>query len=308
MLMMNLASMMLSWSVLFGLPGSGPPAESRVLPGPVSPPSEPHFSGPSEAGPIERAEQADAEVANRDEDGGAEGAETAEELLERLEEAAGDLHTFTAEIIYENWDDFLERREIRQGEIIYQIDPDTDAKNFAILFESLTINQRRQTRLRHYVFRDRWLAEIDHEAKQFIKRELVPPGRQLDPLKLGEGPVPLPIGQPKEEVLKRFEVSLIDPPGEEIPLLRGLKNVDGLRLVPREGTPEAKEYQRIELYYDRTTNLPVGINVIEINDDRKTVRLGNLQRNPELTDTQTAKLSIDEPDPRDWSIDIRPLG
>lgn len=236
-----------------------------------------------------------------------EKADPAHELLDRLETAAADLESFTAEIIYENWDDLLGRREIRQGKIIYQIDPDTDAKNFAILFESLTVNQRRQTRLRHFVFRDRWLAEIDHEAKQFIKRELVPPGRQLDPLKLGEGPVPLPIGQPKDEVLKRFKATLIDPPDDELALLRGLDEVDGLRLIPREGSPEARDYQRIDLYYDRATSLPVGINVIEANSNRKTVRLRNMQRNPELTDEQVEQLSIDEPDPREWSIDIRPL-
>ncbi len=308
MMTFQFASMILSSALLTGW---GPPPAERWADGGIESADDvtmipaPDFSGT--AWGIQDAPRIAADLKPKEAGDEPEKADPAHALLDRLETAAADLESFTAEIIYENWDDLLTRREIRQGEIIYQIDSETDAKNFAILFGSLTVNQRRQTRLRHYVFRDRWLAEIDHEAKQFIKRELVPPGRQLDPLKLGEGPVPLPIGQPKDEVLKRFEATLIDPPGDELALLRGLVEVDGLRLTPREGSPEARDYRRIDLYYDRATSLPVGINVIEVNGNRKTVRLRNMQRNPKLTDEQVERLSIDEPDPREWSIDIRPL-
>jgi hypothetical protein len=231
-------------------------------------------------------------------------------ILHRLEESASELQSFTASIFYESYDDLLDRREIRTGNIIYRIErPEGDGvegrnvTSFAVLFDSLTIGARRSERKMHYVFHDRWLAEIDYETKQFIKRELVPPGRQLDPLKLGEGPIPLPIGQPKAEVLARFEVSLMEKP-EAGPLSR-LENVDGLLLIPKPGTPEAEDYSRVELFYDRETNLPVGINAVEVNDNRKTVRLSNVVRNPQLTDEQIRKLSVDEPDPREWSISVQ---
>jgi hypothetical protein len=235
-------------------------------------------------------------------------ADPIDETLQRLEAGAADLKAFTATIYYETYNDLLDRREIRTGEIIYRIqrseDVARDITSFAVLFDALTIGQRRSERLKHYVFHDRWLAEIDHETRQFIKRELVPPGRQLDPLKLGEGPIPLPIGQAKSEVQARFDVSL-HPLPDEGPLAR-LENVDGLLLIPKAGTPEAQDYQRIELFYDRDTNLPIGINAIELNENRKTVRLSNVQRNPDLTDEQLSKLSVEEPDPRQWSINVQP--
>jgi len=230
------------------------------------------------------------------------------QLLDRVESSAANLESFTASVYYETYDDLLDRREIRLGKLIYRItrpdDAERDITSFAVLFDSLIIGARRSNRMKHYIFHDRWLAEVDHEARQFIKRELVPPGRQLDPLKLGEGPIPLPIGQPKDEVLARFEVTLIERP-DDGPLAK-LDNVDGLLLIPREGTPEADEYRRVELFYDQETNLPVGINAIELNGNRKTVRLSDVKRNPDLTDEQLQHLSIEEPDPRRWSIDVRP--
>lgn len=228
-----------------------------------------------------------------------------EKLLDELELAAGDLQAFTADVHYVHMEALLGRREIRTGELIYRVDATDASKSFAILFNSLIVGDRRQSQQKHYIFSDRWLVEIDHANKQFISREIVPPGRQLDPLKLGEGPIPLPIGQPKHEVLGRFDVTLLEGVPQEGPLA-GLANVDGMRLVPKEGTNEAREYQHVDLYYDRTTRLPVGIETLETNDDRKIVRLRNVQHNPRLSDEQLQQLSIETPDPAEWAIDRRP--
>lgn len=223
-------------------------------------------------------------------------------LLTRLEASAKDLTSFSARITYEKEDALLGRPELRTGEIIYRIDGEN--KSFAVLFDSRIINNRKESRLYHYIFDGRWLAEIDQEARQFIKREIVPPGKILDPLKLGEGPFPLPIGQAKSEVLQRFLVTKAEVPANG--LLKSLKDVDGLLLIPKPNTPESREYQRVEIFYDRATSLPVGINAIECNDDRKTVKLADLQRNPTMDAAMLSKLNIAEPDPRQWKIDIRP--
>jgi hypothetical protein len=223
-------------------------------------------------------------------------------LLTRLEAGAKDLTSFAAKITYEKEEALLARTETRTGEIIYRIDG--EKKAFAVLFDKRIIGSRLETRLYHYVFDGRWLAEIDHENKQFIKREIVPPGKVLDPLKLGEGPFPLPIGQAKADVLARFDVTRLEVPKEG--LLKSLQNVDGLLLTPKPNVPEARDYQRVEIFYDRATSLPVGINAVETNDDRKTVRLTDLQRNPAMDKAMLKKLDIAEPDARTWRIDIRP--
>jgi hypothetical protein len=229
-------------------------------------------------------------------------------LLTRQETSAADLTSFTAKIAYEKEDAMLGRREIRTGEIIYRIE--ADKKSFAVLLDQRVIiregaaDGRLEEGLYHYIFDGRWLAEVNHESKQFIKREIVPPGKSLDPLKLGEGPFPLPVGQPKADVLARFEVSKIDVPKDG--MLKTLQNVDGVLLKPKPGTREAEDYQRVEIFYDRDTLLPVGINAIEINDDRKTVKLTEMKRNPPLDEAMLKKLDIAEPDPKQWDIDVRP--
>ena len=230
--------------------------------------------------------------------------EKVNDLLEKLQKNAIDLNAFTAGVMYEKEDAMLGRKELRTGEIIYRVDPQTKEKSFAISFDFAIVNGRKRQETRRYIFNGRWLAEIDDTQKQFIKREIVPPGKQLDPLKLGEGPFPLPIGQPKAEVLARFDVTSAELPQQG--LLKDLQNVEGLLLVPKPGTQEAKEYVKVELFYDRQTLLPVGIHMVDPNGDQKTVKMMDMHRNPALTESEVAKLDIRDPDPREWRIDVRP--
>jgi len=229
-------------------------------------------------------------------------------LLTELEGGAADLRAFTADIVYEVEDALLGEKVVRKGELIYRARPETKQKSFAILFDTVIENRRKREKLKHYIFSGRWLVEVDHDEKLFIKREVVPPGEDFDPLKLGEGPFPLPIGQPKDEVLARFDVTLCPLPDTGIlRRLAGAVEVDGLKLIPKADTAAAEDVERIDVFYDRATRLPVGVNLIETNGDRKTARLDNVKRNPALGEVDLAKLSITEPDPTQWHIDIRPL-
>ena len=236
-----------------------------------------------------------------------------EALLDRLERSAEDLRDFQARIRYDIWDAVLEEKQIRSGELIYQVDPDDRTKRFAILFDTFSFGNRQEKESKHYIFADGWLVEVDHDRKQFIKRQIVAPGEEFDPLKLGEGPFPLPIGQPKNEVLARFDVKPLDVPSD--PFLAKMltdRDVEGMVLFPKPNTPEAEKFQRVELFYDRATMLPVGINAVAAgaidpddpnSSNRKTVLLTNLKRNEGVDES---KLSIAEPDKRQWDIDIRP--
>ena len=239
--------------------------------------------------------------------------ETVEALLDRLERSAEDLRDFQARIRYDIWDAATEEKQIRSGELIYQVNPVDGSKRFAILFDTFIFGNRQEKEAKHYIFADGWLVEVDHNRKQFIKRQIVAPGEEFDPLKLGEGPFPLPIGQPKNEVLARFDVQLLDAPSD--PFLAKMltdRDVEGMVLFPKSQTPEAEKFQRVELFYDRETMLPIGINAVAADaidpDDpnsgnRKTVLLMDLKRNEGVDETM---LSIAEPDKRQWDIDIRP--
>ncbi len=225
-------------------------------------------------------------------------------LLDRLETAAEGLRDFRADITYSLWDSILERREIRGGEIVYDVSPDDGSRRFAILVTSVSVGNRRDNQNKRYVFDGSWFVEIDYDNRMFIKRQIVAPGERFDPLKLGEGPFPLPVGQRREDVLARFEASLLEGTQHEV-LARFLagKPIEGLKLVPRPSTPQAKEIAEVEIFYDAATLLPVGILLTETNGDRKTVMLRHLKRNQGIDES---KLSIGEPDPAKWQIDVRP--
>ena len=227
------------------------------------------------------------------------------DILNTLEAKGAQLNGFTADVTYAKEDELLGRREIRRGEVLYM--KDWDNRQFAILFDTVIINRRKENQLRHYVFDGQWLAEVDHANKQFIKQQIVAPGQTLDPLRIGEGPIPLPIGQRREDVLRRFQVQRIPLPTEG-PLLSlaNEKALTGLRLTSKPHTPEAEDFTYIDLFYDLKTGLPHGIYMVASNGDTKTVRLTELIANPDFDDQQRAKLQIETPDSSEWSIDVRP--
>ena len=231
----------------------------------------------------------------------------AEEMLDLIENSGRDLATFTADLIYTRHEALLDRREIRTGRIISRRRVEDGPRELALLFDTLVLNRRREERRKHVVFSGSWLLEIDHEQKQFIKRQVVPPGEAMDPLTLGEGPFPLPVGQSKEAVLARFQAEAIPVPTEgPLASLAEDRDLRGLRLVPRAGSGEAKDWVRIDLLYDPATWLPVGIDALEVNDDRRIVKLSSLRRNPDLDEADLAALRIDVPDDPAWRVDVRP--
>lgn len=234
------------------------------------------------------------------------------ELLDKLEKSTIELRDFQAKIRYSTWDAALEQLQLRTGELIYQVKPEDSSKRFAILFDTLIVGTRKQDHNKHYIFADSWLVEIDHESKHFLKRQIVAPGKKFDPLKLGEGPFPLPLGQSKDEVLARFNVKLLEKPSDEFLAgkLAGL-DVKGMVLFPKPNTPEAEKFSKVELFYDSKMLLPIAINAVaaELVDpddpnsrNRKTVWLRDVKRNQGIDES---KLSIAEPDKTQWTIDVR---
>jgi len=221
-----------------------------------------------------------------------------EEVLDNIEVV--DVVSLTATISYIRTDPILDRKEIRTGKLLFRKAEDK-SREAAIVFDTLIIGQRREAKLKHYIFSGRWMAEVDHENKQFIKRELVAPGSEnIDPFELGNGPIPLPIGQTKQSVLSKFTVTLIQKP-EDGPLSKLDDDIVGLHLVPKNDD----EWDYIDLFYDVSTWLPVGVRTVEKDGTERVSRLINSKVN-ELSEEDAKLLNIETPDPKEWSIDIRP--
>lgn len=238
--------------------------------------------------------------------------EAAVALVHDVEAATADFATFKAGVTVDRVDALTEERERRMGRVIVESKEPAGNRRFALILETTigpdgTADESR----RHFVYDAGWLAERDDERKQFVKRQIVAPGESFDPLRVGEGPLPLPIGQRAEDVLSSFEVLPATKP--ERGLLSGLERVRGARLVPRVGHEELEETVWIDLFYDASSLLPVGVVQRKRSGDSVEVLLRSptLSRTGDggagLDDADRALLSIESPDRVDgWAIDIRP--
>lgn len=188
---------------------------------------------------------------------------TAADLLAALETADRDLRSLQSNISYTREFGSIEGnvRQEWSGTLYYDADLGRGAgdggapprRGFAVVFDSSILDGQKRQERRDFVFDGQWFVERLHAERQMIRRRVVPPGEVADPLKIGEGPFPIPIGQKREEILGRFEVTLLPPgdgwPGGEAP--RVLNGSWQLRLVPREGTQEAREFREVRLWYQR---------------------------------------------------------
>lgn len=230
--------------------------------------------------------------------------EAVTQLLDRLEVAGKALTTLVGRVALERQDALVGDNELRRGRLV--LEQQNGARSFAFRFEEfIDVNGRSDRHLDHWIYSDGWLCELDARNKSFTKRQIVAPGQQLDPLKLGEGPFPIPTGQPKSEVLARFEVCLASLPSD-VPLWKNLAGVDGLRLTPKSGSGMESEFKTVEVFYDHETLAPLGVRLTKPNLDTTIVRVSAFTVNAPLSEEDRASLKIPDPDPKLWAIDVRP--
>ena len=226
--------------------------------------------------------------------------------LNQIELAGTDLQTLSSDVIYRKDDALLGSREIRTGTLLFERIAGTP--RLAVDFKSRVVNNRRRTEAKRIVYADGWLVESDESTRQFIKRQLSPANEARNPMRLG-GPFPMPLGQKRDDVTKRFEVTQIaefsDP--DILNLAGATCELIGLHLIPLDNVPEADQWRSIDIWYDTSTWIPVGVVAIELNGDTRRIRLLRSRVNPTFEDTQRSALSIVEPTDAGWSIDVRPL-
>ena len=213
-------------------------------------------------------------------------------------------------MIYDRVDAVSENRERRTGQIVLtQKAGELKSRKLAIMFDQLIdASGHATTERQRFVFDGGWLFEFDDQRHQLIARELVPPGEQLDPLRIGEGPIPIPIGQKKEQVCQRFEVKFTAQPVE--PLLKRLENIQGLALHPKKNTGVDPDLGAICVWYDLATLMPVAVTVTTKGGDEKILLLTKIEVNKALDDSATALLATEPPastpNGAAWRKDVRP--
>lgn len=195
-------------------------------------------------------------------------------VLDALDARGKDLEAFTAEVTLIE-EDNVGLSNTRTGRVWYQKTGPQDAR-MRVSFVQRDDGDRIFDEKIDYVLDGPWLIDRDHKRKVEIKRQVLRPGEKINLLKLGEGPFPLPIGQPKEEVRKLFDVT------KEKLLKDDPKNTIHVKLVPRPGTQFEKKFSAIDVWVDLENHFPRRIDTADAGENNfRTTILEDLQINPQ---------------------------
>ena len=192
---------------------------------------------------------------------------TADDLLAALERTGKDLRTLQADIRWtKEFSDITGGggdKHTRVGKLMFESipAPTPDAKparRFQVDFASEVIDNVQHTKRTTYIFDGQWYVERLPDQQQVSRRQVVPPGQTIDPLAVGEGPFPIPVGQQRSKILERFTAELL-PPGDDFKdnaAPQSLQETYQLKLTPKPGSDESKQFQNVRIWYRKTDLLP----------------------------------------------------
>jgi|GEM_PF-763197 len=247
---------------------------------------------------------------------------TVDELLDALETADKGMRTFTAGIRYTKVFAEIEGgdRQTWQGMLYFDARPEAPGtgpgapgaeppptrKRFAVNFDTLIVGNRRRDETKHLIFDGEYLVEKNAADRQFLKRRVVAKGERTDPLRIGEGPFPLPIGQRKSEILKRLSAELrpFEDGLEHLTEQARARYADTvqLRLVPRAQARDARDLQEIRIWYRRSDLLPRLARTKSAEGSTAEVLLINQAVNGTIG---VEVFNTDPPTEPGWDVDVR---
>ena len=187
-----------------------------------------------------------------------------EQILEALERRGVGLRDFTADVTLEEQDATEGRKTIRKGTAVYQKKEDGGAR-MRVVFNSVQRGKKIVDQKLEYLLDNGWLVDRDYERKVETKRQVMRPGEKIDLLKLGEGPFPLPVGQPPAKVLEMFDVKKVPPAADA----KDPADTVHILLTPRPDTRFAKKFKTIDVWVDVKTAMPRQIRTLSADEQQE---------------------------------------
>jgi len=195
-------------------------------------------------------------------------------ILDDLEAAGDKYRTIKAEIDYRVDLRALGDSEERTGWVAYDKGDANRPTRFRVSFETLRQGAGRRIKSQvDYVFDGQWLHVAKHKIKNLTMYQLAAKGQRVEPLRIGKGPFPLPFGQKADDVIRHFV------PTTRAPRSGDPKDTVSLRLTARPEHAAKLPMDRIDLWIDRATNLPVKIKSREKSGNTTTVTFKNIATN-----------------------------
>jgi outer membrane lipoprotein-sorting protein len=219
-----------------------------------------------------------------------------DEVLDALHRRGDGLRDFAASVVLRETDSITMDSFERVGRVYYQKPDDANAR-LRVVFEHRRVGNRQREQRVEYLLQDEWLWDRDYENRLQVKRQVLRPGERVNLLKLGEGPFPLPIGQPREDVYAQFDVKMLkgDTPA----------NHRQVRLIPRPGSQFERNFSTIDVVVDMTSGMPVQIQTTDADGaTSRTTILSDLKVNEGLPRNAFELQKIDE---KKWDLREEPL-
>jgi hypothetical protein len=232
----------------------------------------------------------------------------ADELLAALETADRGMTKLSAEVTRVKDAMLTGSRQIWRGRLFYLIDPPMTPegalrRRFAVHFDSLQADDRLEERPQQYLFDGRMLIERLAEEKLQTEREIVGPGETFDPMRVGEGPLPIPVGQRKADILERYDAELSPMleglNADEPSLIEHVQETYQLRLTPKPEFADEDDFREIRLWYKADSLLPVLARTLNQAEDVETVQLIDAQRNDE---SRVEMSAFETRAPEGWTV------
>lgn len=233
------------------------------------------------------------------------------ELLDALETADANIERLSAKILYEREYALAGDLQTRDGSVSFVVSEKPEggkSRAFAVVFDTTIIGERSEPDGRTFVFDGQWLTERIPEEKLVLRRQVAPPGADFDPLKIGEGPLPLPLGQKKADILANYNAKMLAP-SEGIEhredLVKFTNGCAQLMLVPNEVRAPKDDFEEIRLWYvkDEKGLLPRMAMTLNKTGDEVIVRLWGVMLNDEA---EIDEADFDDEIPEGWDADIQP--
>ena len=258
----------------------------------------------------------------------ASAAPTATEILDAVEQSDEKLSSLQAKVSLTNTFELQGDTVIKQGSLAYQsnrdpdADPETHSKSddipdrrLAVTFDQEVVGVRREADPKTYIFDGESFVEIRPADKQYIRTQVARPGEKFDPLTLGEGPFPSPIGQRKADILERFEAAAperLEGLPEPYHAYAKRHELTQLHLTPKEGTDAWEEFDQIRIWYriytdsdDGSVWVPQVMRVVKPIGDEMVLVLVD----PRINEPIDPRTFDPRPPPRGarWNVLIKPL-
>lgn len=213
-------------------------------------------------------------------------------VLDALDARGKDLQDFSADVALHTTDQRTGQDTAQIGTIVFQ-NRNGAGSRIRVDFEKKVVDDGTGPKITQkqkldYVLERGWLTDRDYQKKLEVRRQVLKPGQQMNLLKLGEGPFPLPIGQDKEEVKKQFKAEKIESTNDDP------ANTIHVRLTPKQGSQFEKKFKQIDVFVNRKTAMPVRIDTVEPAGTTRSTELTNVKLNAGAKDEAFALPNIDD--------------